>query len=139
MLSPRWPIAGSCGSRRSICRVVSSYKTSFAPGTSFSVHLGASAKASSAVQLLFIMTPDHDPEFGLAVCLAKATPPTKKNATIQITGKFILIMPPPECSTSTTLDVSTTAEHVDIKLACPTNLASQKIKAFKLLPTQFHI
>jgi hypothetical protein len=81
------------------------------------------------------MTPDHDPEFGLSVCLAKATPAAKKIATVQITGKFILIMPPPECSTSTTLDVSTTAEHVNIKLVCRTNPASQKIKAFKLLPT----
>src|ERR1700731_4540859 len=43
-------------------RFVSSYRASFAPGT-FLVHSGDSAKASSALQLLDTMMPDHDPDF----------------------------------------------------------------------------
>ena len=48
-----------------ICLVVSSYSESVAPGTPFSVHLAASAKASSGLQLLLMMTPDHDPGVGI--------------------------------------------------------------------------
>src|SRR5947208_3619647 len=59
-LSPRWPAAGVCGSRSSTRRRVSSYKASLPPGAVFSVHLAASAKASSGVQLPLMTTPDHD-------------------------------------------------------------------------------
>jgi hypothetical protein len=65
-----------------------------APGASVSVHFGASAKASSAVQLLLMMTPDHVPEFGFSLCPVSANPKAKKNSATQITGKFILIMFP---------------------------------------------
>src|ERR1041385_4102543 len=56
--SPKRPAVCVCGSRLKICRVVSSNKTSFAPGV-FSVHLSASAKASSTVQPLLIRMPDQ--------------------------------------------------------------------------------
>src|SRR5579862_7353482 len=78
-----------------ICLVVSSYKESFAPGAPFSVHLAASAKASSGLQLLFMITPDHDPVFACSVCLASARPETKKNVTVQIKGKFVFMMSRP--------------------------------------------
>src|SRR5437879_2430163 len=59
-LSPRCPAAGVCGSRSSTRRRVSSYKASLPPEAVFSVHLAASAKASSGVQLPLMITPDHD-------------------------------------------------------------------------------
>src|ERR1700737_1839170 len=90
-------MAWSCGSRLYICLVVSSYKISLAPGTFFSVHLEPSAKASSALQLLFMMTPDHDPEFGFSACPDAEMPEAKKNATMQlITGKLDLNTSPPD-------------------------------------------
>src|SRR5258706_3164650 len=76
----------------SICLLVSSYSASLAPGRSFSVQFGASAKASSRLQVLFMMTPDHDPEFGFSLCPASVNPKAKKDATMQITAKFILNM-----------------------------------------------
>src|SRR5258706_2531633 len=76
----------------SICLLVSSYSASLAPGRSFSVQFGASAKASSRLQVLFMMTPDHDPEFGFSLCPDSVNPKAKNDASIQITAKFILNM-----------------------------------------------
>src|SRR5580700_8825372 len=64
-LSPRWPVAWAWGSRLKISLVVSSYNTSLASGPRFSVHLAASAKASSGLQPLLMMTPDHGPELAM--------------------------------------------------------------------------
>jgi hypothetical protein len=63
--------------------------------------LGASAKASSAVQLLLMMTPDHDPELGCSLCPFSANPNARKKNTMQIAGKLILILFPPEPFTFT--------------------------------------
>jgi hypothetical protein len=96
-----------------ICLVVSSYKESFAPGTPFSVHLAASAKASSELQLLFMMTPDQDPEFALSLCLASARPETKNNPSVQISGKFALMISPPPSALTRLLDISKTLKVLD--------------------------
>src|SRR3984893_239707 len=63
----------------------------FAPGTSVSVHLGASAKASSAVQLLFMMTPYQDPVFGFSFCPIAERPNTKKNIIPRIRDRFVML------------------------------------------------
>jgi hypothetical protein len=59
-LSPRWAVTDPCGSRPYITLLVSSYRVSFAPGT-FLVHSEDSLNASSALQLLDTIVPDHAP------------------------------------------------------------------------------
>ena len=78
------------GRGRNICRVVSSYNTSFVPGT-FSVHLAASAKASSTVQPLLMMTPDHDPEFVILPCPATAKLEASRNAIVSVQMCFAML------------------------------------------------
>jgi hypothetical protein len=61
------------------------------------MHLGASAKASSALQLLLMMTPDHELDFGFLSWAFSVKPNAKNNANMEIMGKSILIMSPPAC------------------------------------------
>jgi hypothetical protein len=62
--------------------------------------LGASANASSVVQLLLMMTPDHDLESGFSLWPSSNNPKAKKKNARQINGKFILIMFPFDCPAS---------------------------------------
>src|SRR6266446_7607047 len=65
-----------------MCRIVSSYKTSVAPGTLVAVHFADSAKASSTVHALLMMTPDHDPEVPRLFCPNNVSVTPKNTATV---------------------------------------------------------
>src|SRR6516165_9541612 len=52
--------------------MVSAYNDSLAPGPRFSKHLADSANASSAVQLLLMITPDQEPVVTFSRCQAAA-------------------------------------------------------------------
>src|SRR6266850_7544380 len=54
------------------------------------MHFAASAKASSMVQPLLMMTPDHDPEVFTLSCPANARLKAKRNATEIIQESFVM-------------------------------------------------